>query len=133
MSIDFERHEYKQHLPMWRLIDKVVEERDLGSLLPVINGHDESKENIERNRFYRERASWFGATSMTMAGLIGVAYEKAPEIELPSVMEYLRANCDGEGLDLQQQMQAVSRMVLAKGRCGLFTSYPNAEGGRIAG
>lgn len=128
MAIDWQRPEYRDAKPDWVLIDKVCDEVDLGSLLPAINAHDTSEANKTRNEFYRERASWFGASQLTLSGLIGIAFDDAPEIELPAVLEYLRSNCDGEGVDLQQQMQAATGQGLRKGRAGLFVTYPEREG-----
>jgi len=128
MAIDFQREEYNAALPEWQLVDTVADERELDTLLPKLNASDNSKANEERNKFYRDRASWFGATSITLTGLVGIAFEDEPEIDLPGTLEYLRDNVDGSGLDLDQQMQRVCEQVLRKGRCGLFITYPQTEG-----
>lgn len=124
MAIDFQRKEYEEALAEWKLVNRCAWEKDLDDLLPTIMAHDTSTENRERNKQYRERASWFGATAFTMQGLIGTAFEDPPKIELPTALEYLRTDCDGQGTDLQQQMQAGLSGILRNGRMGLFTTFP---------
>lgn len=128
MAIDFQRAEYKANIDDWHLIDAVCDERDLDTLLPTINPLDKSEDNRVRNEFYKERASWFGASQFTLQGMIGTAFETAPKIELPAALEYLRTNADGSGLDAQQQLQATTDEIMRKGRCGLFVTYPEGEG-----
>ena len=128
MAVNFEREEYKTALPRWDMVDACCEETGLGDLLLPINPHDESKENRQRNKDYCDRASWFGASAFTEAGLIGTAFEDPPALELPAQLEPLIEDCDGQGVDLQQQMQATLAQVLRKGRCCLMASYPQSEG-----
>lgn len=128
MAIDFKRAEYETALPEWELIDACVQERNLKTLLPKLNARDNTPENEQRNKDYQDRASWFGASAFTLQGLVGTAFEDAPAIELPPGLEYLRSNCDGEGTDLQQQMQSALSGVLSHGRVGVFTTFPPTEG-----
>lgn len=128
MGIDFRREEYEAARPEWQMIDRVCDEKDLGELLIYLNPNDKSAANEQRNRDYRDRASWFGAAAVTLNGLIGIAFDDDPGITLPTPMEYLRRNANGEGLDLQQLVQRVVEQVMRKGRVGLFATYPRTEG-----
>lgn len=129
MAVNFEREEYKAAIPAWEMVDACCDEVNLGSLLLTINPQDKTPDNVRRNEDYKARASWFGAAAFTEAGLVGTAFEDPPQIELPGQLEELRTNCDGQGVDIQQQMQFTLAQVLRKGRCGLLVTYPQVEGG----
>ena len=128
MAIDYQRDEYKAALPKWQLVNDMASEENLASHLIELNPHDTSKENEARNEAYAERASFFGATEFTLKGLNGVAFEDDPSISLPSGLDYLLKNANGQGLDLYQQMQNTTANVLKNARSGLFVTYPPTEG-----
>ena len=121
--IDWKKPEYEAALKKWRVIDQACDEVDLGDFIIELNPTDISAENAARNKGYKARAVWFGASSMTLAGLIGAAFDDAPTLEL-GPLDYLKENADGQGVDLQSQMQAATAQVLRKARAGLFVSYP---------
>lgn len=121
--IDWKKPEYETAVISWELIDKACGEKDLGDFIIELNPTDKSKENEARNKDYKERAIWFGASAMTLSGLIGGAFDEPPKLEL-GALDYLKENADGQGVDLQSQMQAATAQVLKKARAGLFVSYP---------
>lgn len=128
MGIDYRRPEYEASQPRWQLIDDMCDEVNLGDHLPNLNPNDESPENVTRNDQYKERASFFGASRITLQSLVGTAFEDDPMISLPSDLEYMLKNVDGGGADIWQQMQSVTGQVLRKARCGLFVTMPTTEG-----
>jgi len=96
--------------------------------LPMLNATDASVENIARNKAYRTRAVWYPATQFTLEGLVGLAFHRDPVTELPTELEYLLKDCDGMGVSLYQQSQAVLSNNLAVGRHGLFVDWSEASG-----
>lgn len=128
MAIDSERGEYLKALPEWDLVNACALEQSLDELIMPLVGIGDSNDAKDRNKQYKERASWFGATAFTMQGLVGTAFEDAPVIELPPMLEYLRRDCDGQGTDLQQQMQECLSAILRNGRAGLLTTFPQVDG-----
>lgn len=78
---------------------------------------------------YRKRASFLNVTSRTQKGLVGAIFRKAPQIELPATIEYLREDYDGSGQSLEQMGKIACGEVLAVGRFGVLVDYPQAEPG----
>lgn len=128
MAIDYKRPEYESALPKWQLVDDICDGTNLPAHLIPLNPTDTSEDNRIRNRQYADRASFLGAAGFTLEGLVGIAFDDDPTIELPAGLEYLLTNADGTGLDLQQQMQETVAQVLRKDRAGLFVTFPETEG-----
>jgi len=128
MAINFQRGEYTEALDDWKLVDKIADEHDVDDLLPRINPNDLSAENKVRNDQYRDRASFFGATRVTLQSLVGTAFAKDPQITIPDALGYVLRNIDGGGADIYQQMQAAVAQCLRHGGAGLFVTMPNALG-----
>lgn len=128
MGIEYTKPEFKDHLKDWKLIDDMCDEKNLSDHLIELNPTDKSDENKARNKAYKERASFLGAASVTLMGLIGLAFSKEYTLSLPPSMDYLKKNVDGSGVDLGQQMQNCLGQVLRKDRAGLFVTFPKTEG-----
>jgi len=142
MAIDFEREEYRKMRPEWKLIDDMCTEhnladhvRDLDVLADQWPISDDSGNVIgfnrspdqKRNRDFKRRASFFGASRMTLESLIGMAFERDPQITVPPQIEYLTFDADGSGVDLWQQMQEATGEALKKGRGGLYITMPPTD------
>ena len=123
---------YDSKVKNWKLCDDMVESENQESYLIELFPEDTSKDNKQRNKDYKERASWLGVSGFTLAGLIGTAYEKSPIIKMPSQLDYMEKNVDGSNVSLDQQIQSTTREVLKAGRAGLFTTFPDTEGEPIS-
>lgn len=133
--------EYRENLPRVQLVYDVVggefllKKRDNekpGTYLRVINSLDISEYNRRLNASYRKSAVFYNATGRTLVGLLGMLYRIDPIIpELPSIMEYIEINIDGNGTGINQQSQAVSSEVIQVGRHGLLTDMPIKEDGSV--
>lgn len=142
MAIDWQRPEYNRELPRWQLVDDMVRERNLADYIPdldvlkgseVVRGEDGSLRYFSttddrRNVEFKDRASFFGASQITLESLIGIAFERDPQITIPSGIDYLLKNVDGSGVDMWQQMQEATGELLKKGRAGLYVTMPQTEG-----
>ena len=127
-NIGVNHPEYEARLKNWKLVDDMVESKNLDGYLIEQYPDDISAENKQRNADYKDRASWLGVSGFTLSGLIGTAYEKSPTIEIPSQLEFMRTNIDGSNVSLDQQIQSTTRGVLKAGRGGLFTTFPDTGG-----
>ena len=128
MGIEFERDEYKEALEDWKLVDDMVDEKNLGDHLIPLNPTDKSEDNIARNKAYKDRASFLGASGVTLQGLLGLGFSKPAKINLPDRLQYLLRNADGSGVGLSNQMQSAFGGVARKDRAGLFVTFPATEG-----
>ncbi|WP_299726818.1 DUF4055 domain-containing protein [uncultured Endozoicomonas sp.] len=120
-------------LRLWQMIDDACEgeqaiKKGGDNYLPKLNRHDITEQNTERNSQYKLRASYFNATGRTRSGLMGVAFAKDPTAELPSNLEYLTDNANGEGIGLEQVVQKTLSHVASLGRAGLLVDYPATSG-----
>lgn len=133
MSVTFTRDEVTAKLPSWKLVRDAVagsEAVKAGGYLVPVNAHDTSTENNDRNKARLAGAYYFNATGRTLSALVGLAFAKWPEVELPSGLEYLLDDADGSGVGLVNQAQLVVSETLQTGRCGLLVDYPST--GRAA-
>lgn len=105
--------------------------RNLGHMkryLLMPNPGDQSPQNIERFRYYVERAQWYGATARTVGGMVGQVFQNAPIVTLPDKLQAMENNVDGAGVTLVQQMQTAVKYGIAYGRGGLLTDFPPTDG-----
>ena len=131
-NIGVNHPEYNGMLANWQLVDDMVNSENQKNYLIRQYPGDASPENSQRNIDYQDRASWLGVSGFTLSGLIGTAYGKAPVIDLPKSLEYMRVNVDGSNVGLNQQIQSTTRAVLKQGRAGLFTTYPDTGGNPVS-
>jgi len=96
--------------------------------LPRPNCTDKSLANQERYRAYVRRALWYNFTSRTLDGLVGQIFLRPPVTTLPTELDVLDMDCDGEGLTLTQVAKRTAQSALAYGRAGLFTDFPTVAG-----
>lgn len=83
----------------------------------------------KRYHDYLFRAVFVNITARTRNAMVGMAFRNAPEIDLPSGLEYLIDNATGEGRSLEQLGKDVVGDELEVGRMGLLADYPEADEG----
>ena len=59
-------------------------------------------ENTMRYRQYIRRAVYTNFTGRTKNALVGAAFRKTPNIELPEALDYLISDATGDGLGIEQ-------------------------------
>jgi hypothetical protein len=104
------------------------DEDKLKKYLRTLNPSDTSTENKYRNEQYKESATWFGITSQTVSTNIGTIFRRVPSVNLPTELEYMLKNANGEGQSLFQLSQKDAEVLLTKGRSGLFVTFPETGG-----
>lgn len=115
---------YDDKISQWRLVDDIVKSKNLSNYLVKLNPHDKSADNAERNKQYFDRSIFYAIAGQTLRGMVGSIFRKWPTINITPELEYLLSDCDGAGVSIYQQSQAVSASVLSKGRAGLSVSFP---------
>lgn len=136
-NVQFTRPEYDAAQSRWRLVRDVCKGSETikkaGTLyLPQPNAQDESKENKERYVAYLARAVFYGATGFTKNSLVGAVFRTWPTLTVPSAMEYVNKDVDGQGVSIYQQSQSVIGHLLEVGRHGLLVDYPSVESGAVS-
>lgn len=129
-NVTFVRPELKRLLPEYYLIrdcisgeSAIKEAKD--KYLPRLNPSDTSKENITRYDNYIKRAVFYNVTRRTLNGLVGQVFAKDPIIEIPALLENVKLNASGNGVNLIQQSKRSLSCTLAYSRSGLFVDYPD--------
>lgn len=123
MSIDTQHPEYKANKTRWDLVRSVID-NEAQKFIRAVDPTD-----AERNTQYRNGAILTNFTALTKEGLTGLVFRKAPKIELPAELEYLKEDATGDGRGLEQLAKQILGEVLITGRAGILTDYPRNEGG----
>ena len=127
-NVDERHHDYALELYDWRRIEHITRQRMLTSYLVELNPDDKSKENETRNEQYKRRAIFYAIAAQTVHGLLGTMFRKDPRLSVPPNLEYVNHNCDGKGISIYQQSQALCDDVIRKSRAGLYVSFPPTDG-----
>lgn len=128
-DVTYQRPEVDKSLPDWQKVNDVVAgeravKEKTTTYLPKPNPTDLTAENTTRYEQYVDRAVFFNATGRTLDGLIGIAFGKGPEVEVPTSMDFVIADTDGAGGGLINQSHRVLEDTLKVGRCGLLVDHP---------
>lgn len=138
MPVDSTRIEVSRRKPRWDLVDDAVnadikEPERAKTYLPVPNPSDDSEENKVRYEQYTNRAVYYNFVKRTLEGLRGTVMDQEAEVALPTGLEHLIDDVDGNGLSLEQQVRETLGGVLTKGRYGLLGSFPEVNFSRVEG
>lgn len=131
----WQRQEVRDMTAKWQLIrdclagEEAIKGPNQKKYLPVPAQEEDIAKTNERYDNYCTRAVFYNVTARTLGGLVGQVYSKAPTIDLPAELEFLKLDINGSGISLEQQSKKVLRNILSLGRAGLLTDYPktNAE------
>lgn len=123
MPIDTQHPEYQKHLDRWKLVRSVVD-NDAKRFIRDVDTSDAA-----RNVQYKEGAILTNFTSLTKEGLTGLVYRRAPSVELPPELEYLKVDATGDGRGLEQFSKQVLCESLVAGRSGILVDFPRNTGG----
>lgn len=119
--------EYDENLPRWNRIDDVIKS-NVKQYLKNVGANEKCAEyGRKRQKEYEDAAILTNFTVNTRNGMQGMIFIKPATINLPTQLEYLLDNCDGNGLTLEQQAQNAVDEDTRKGRGGLFVDFPTAE------
>lgn len=129
VSVDYTHPQYACYAPEWTQIrDCVAGERAVKAkgerYLPhPANDPDKSDASRKRYRAYKLRAPFVNATNRTLQAMLGVAFMKPVQLELPGVLADLEEDCDGKGTPAAQVLRQTLGETLQTGRFGFLTDY----------
>lgn len=92
---------------------------------------DDSSDTIAVERYdqYIKRAVYTNFTGRTKNALVGAAFRKKPELELPKELEYLLDDATGDGLSLEQLAKDELSNLLETGRGFFLVDFPQTDDG----
>lgn len=130
-KVDYVRPELTDQLNAITLVSDLVAGPDRvkskqETYLPRPDPGDTSHENKERYKAYVLRAILLGATQQTLEALVGQVFAKDPASELPSGLEFLANDIDGQGSSLDETAKKALRYILQGSRAGILIDYPRA-------
>lgn len=96
--------------------------------LPQPNPTDKSRENEARYAAYIERATFYGVTKRTVAGLVGQVFSRTPVSEIPDGLDNVEIDATGTGLSLEQTGKKMLNLNLSYSRGGIAVDYPDTGG-----
>lgn len=82
---------------------------------------------MKRYNAYKRRAHFLNATYRTQMGMVGIAFAKPATYTLPTAIDYLSTDIDGEGLDMDQLVRMCVAQNITFGRGGLLVDYDSPE------
>jgi len=137
MPIETQHPEYQKYVPVWtRTRDAVkgaraVKEKKHEYLPVPDNSSGDERKGTEtvRYRQYIKRAVFTNFTGRTKNALVGAAFRKNPNFELPELVDYLSRDATGDGLSLIQLAKDELSNLLETGRSILLVDYPPAPDG----
>lgn len=100
--------------------------------LPKPNAADLSAENTERYKAYVTRAVFYNVTFRTAHALVGQIFLRDPQIDVPTSLEPVTLDANGEGVTINQTAKLASLHTLTLGRCGLHVDFSSTPGGITA-
>ena len=96
--------------------------------LPKPDAEEVGLENEVRYQAYVQRAIFYNVTGRTHQGLVGQVFLRDPSTKNHPLLDPVIQDADGLGLSLNQLAKRAVQYLVAYGRCGIFTDYPNFEG-----
>lgn len=133
--------EYDEYECEWETMRCVVEGEDEvkeegEKYLPMKSGMkamSDERRKQEAYKAYKDRAEFPEIVQPTVHGSVGLITSTAPQIEVPSGLEYLKEKATRDGLTLEGLHQRVTMEVMRMGRYGLMPGITDAGEFYIAG
>lgn len=132
MPVATKHPDYSKYLPIWeRTRDAVrgsVSVKDKKHVYLPVPDNESNRESkgteTARYRQYLKRAVFTNFTGRTKNALVGAAFRKDSELEIPEALEYLREDATGDGLSVFQLAKDELSNLLETGRVGFLVDYP---------
>lgn len=123
MAVNSHHPEYDKQLKNWGLVRAIID-NDATAYIRNVDDND-----AVRNKQYKAGAILTNFTALTKEGLQGLVFRRAPKINLPQNLDYLRRDATGDDRGLEQFSKEILGEVLTTGRIGLLVDYPRNLGG----
>lgn len=112
--------EYENELPRWSLVRDVMK----NDIRKPIYVPDIDPNSIYRSEQYRLNGVINNFSKRTRDALIGSLFRYDPKITLPTALDYLNENANGNHLGLIQQAEDLCGDLLETGRVGILVDFP---------
>lgn len=137
MGVSYVRQELKAKLKEYTLVrDCLAGETAVkakgSTYLPSPISSGDTDADSKRQKDYAERAVFYNVTRRTVAGLVGVVFERDPIIKKPDKFDPIFDDATGGGLTLLQLAKLGLREIVGIGRGGLLTDFPETPVGGIS-
>jgi hypothetical protein len=132
MPVSTKHPDYSKYLPVWeRTRDAVrgsVAVKDKKHVYLPVPDNESNRESkgteTARYRQYLKRSVFTNFTGRTKNALVGAAFRKDSELEIPDALEYLKEDATGDGLSIFQLAKDELSNLLETGRVGILVDYP---------
>ena len=119
-SVKWKRLELIAVEPIYRMINDCIDGelavKDKGTVyLPMPCSDDLSPENKLRYEAYKNRAVFYNVTERTLNGLVGEIFSREPVTEVPTEMDTVVEDVNGENVNLIQSSKRACEIVLSTG------------------
>lgn len=136
-NVSFTRPEWDAAQNRWQLVRDVCKGSEVikyhgERYLPRPNAQDVTPQNKARYTSYLARAVFYNATGRTKNSLVGAVFRTWPTLKVPSLLDYVARDVDGQGVSIYQQSQSVIGHLLETGRHGLLVDYPSVDAGGVS-
>lgn len=95
---------------------------------PNTNSSGSVAEDEARYNAYITRAVYYNMIKPTVDALVGQLFLRPPQVKLPTLLQGMEKDCNGEGLSLEQLVRKAANHVLPYGRAGLLADFPETVG-----
>ena len=136
-GVDSQHKQYTDYLESWDFIDDFYKGEPrvkAKSITYLPNPFALAEKEVADTEYaaFKERAPFLAITTRTTNAMTGLINRKPAAVELPSAIEYLIANFNGEGLNIQQHINRTVGEVTRLGRYGLMGELPESGGQSLA-
>ncbi len=135
MGVKFKRDEAEKAEQKYKLIEDAIDGEiaikrfyNQTRYLPIPSSCANASQTDPQYVSYLTRAVYYNVTQPTRDALVGQLFLRAPVVELPTEMELMVNDINGEGLNLAQLIRKAANYVLPYGRGGLLADFPTTEG-----
>jgi hypothetical protein len=129
LDINYRHPAYAEFMPEWEMIgdcvdgERKIKKKRTKYLPHPSSDHLNDDPTGERYDAYLMRAAFINATGRTQSGMLGIAFNKPPKIELTGGIEDIESDADGEGQQLEQMIRDALAQNLQRGRAGILTDF----------
>lgn len=133
MPVSTKNPTYERYLPVWQKTRDAVKGSSAvkNKRKEYLPAPDDGDGTIAKERYdqYIKRAVYTNFTGRTKNGLVGAAFRKHPEMELPNELEYLMQDATGDGLSIEQLAKDELSNLLETGRAFYLVDFPQTDDG----
>ena len=123
VAVNSHHPDYDKQTKNWGLVRAIID-NDATAYIRNVDDNDDV-----RNKQYKHGAILTNFTALTKEGLQGLVFRRAPKINLPQNLDYLKRDATGDDRGLEQFSKEILGEVLTTGRIGLLVDYPRNLGG----